>query len=102
MPRQSFQPSNAVQAGINQGTESFSTSAENVLLPDSGQAAVDGSFNDMFDYASFMWDHELQGGNVEPTRWRDLGFADMDVVVQRDEEVSKDSWLQCGFVLIPT
>jgi hypothetical protein len=88
MPRQSSQNSNAEQAGINPGSENLTVTAGNAVLNDSRQATVDGSFNDMFDYASFMWDHELQSGNMQPTRWRDLGFTDMDVLVQRGEAVS--------------
>ncbi|PMD32050.1 hypothetical protein L207DRAFT_518918, partial [Hyaloscypha variabilis F] len=50
----------------------------NSILPNLRQNIVDGSFNDTFDYASFMWESELQGGSVQPTRWRDLGFNDME------------------------
>jgi hypothetical protein len=62
------------------------------VVEDMKQPAVEGSFNNMFDYASFMWDHELQNGNMQPARWRDLGFSDMDVMGQRDEFVSYQSF----------
>ena len=87
MPRQSSENGNAERAGINPGSENLSITAVNAVLNDPKQGTVDGSFNDMFDYASFMWDHELQSGNIQPTRWRDLGFRDMDVLVQRGELV---------------
>jgi len=88
MPRQSSENGNAEQSGINPGSDDLSVTSGNAVLNDPRQATVDGSFNDMFDYASFMWDHELQGGNMQPTRWRDLGFADMDIPMQRSEVVS--------------
>jgi hypothetical protein len=86
MPRQPSENGSAEQH--NPGSEDLSTTARNAMLNDSRQSTVDGSFNDMFDYASFMWDHELQSGNMQPARWRDLGFTDMDVLVQRGEVVS--------------
>jgi hypothetical protein len=58
------------------------------MLQEPRYAAVDWSFNDAFNYASFMWDHDLQNGMMQPTRWRDLGFPDMDVIAQRPEMVS--------------
>lgn len=88
MPRKSSENGNAGQAGINPESENLSISPGNAVLDDSRPATVDDSFNDMFDYASFMWEHELQSGNMKPTRWRDLGFTDMDVLVQRGEVVS--------------
>jgi hypothetical protein len=88
MPRQWSENGNVGQVGINPGSKNLSITSGNAVLSDSRQATVDGSFNAMFDYASFMWDHELQSGNMQPTRWRDLGFTDMDVLVQRGEVVS--------------
>jgi len=87
MPRQLAENSNSEP---NPGSGNLSAAAGNVVSNDSGQVTVDGSFNDMFDYASFMWDHELQSGNMEPTRWRDLGFTDMDVQLQRGEVSNRD------------
>ncbi|KAF8860393.1 hypothetical protein BDZ45DRAFT_703831 [Acephala macrosclerotiorum] len=52
--RQMSESGNAEQAGINLGNENLSTTPGNPVLNGSRQATVDGSFNDMFDYASFM------------------------------------------------
>ena len=90
MPRQTSESGNDERMGVNSGHENLSTTTGNPELSDSRQATIDGSFNDMFDYASFMWDHELQSGTMQPTRWRDLGFPDMDVLAQRDEVVSDE------------
>jgi len=89
MPRQLAENGIVEQVGTNPGGENLSSTTENAVLNDSRQGTtVDGSFNDMFDYASFMWDHELQTGNIQPTRWRDLSFTDMDVLVQKGDVVS--------------
>lgn len=91
MPRQSSGNGHAEQANIHlgNGNGDLSNSSGTILLEDPRHPTVDGSFNDMFDYASFMWDSELQSGNMQSTRWRELGFADMDVIPQRDEMVSE-------------
>jgi hypothetical protein len=86
MPRQLSENGSAEHH--NPGSEDLPITAGNAMLNDIRQVTVDGSFNDMFDYASFMWDHELQSGHMQPARWRDLGFTDMDTLVQRGEVVS--------------
>ncbi|KAH6665573.1 fungal-specific transcription factor domain-containing protein [Halenospora varia] len=68
------------ELGANIGSSSTSDVA---LLQNSGQAVVDGPFNDTFNYASFMWDQDLQA--MQPARWRDLGFPDMDVFANGDD-----------------
>ncbi|CZR69288.1 uncharacterized protein PAC_19188 [Phialocephala subalpina] len=98
MPRQTSESGNDERMGVNSGHENLSTTTGNSELNDSRQATIDGSFNDMFDYASFMWDHELQSGTMQPTRWRDLGFPDMDVLAQRDEAEETQSMNSSSFL----
>jgi hypothetical protein len=56
------------------------------MQPEPRQNIVGGSFNDTFDYASFMWENELQSGSMQPSRWRDLGFSDMDFSGEGNED----------------
>jgi hypothetical protein len=69
------------------------------MLQESRQNIVNGPFNDTFDYASFMWENELQGGNMQPTRWRDLGFPDMDfldVGEETEQPLASSTYLPNG------
>ena len=68
---------------------------ERSALNASNQTATDGMFNELFDYASFMWDNDIQYGTIQPNRWRDLGFSDMDLLAQATGHVSSQpilSW----------
>jgi hypothetical protein len=85
-PRQSSQRTlsqneaeTTVRGSLVDGESSF-------MQPESRQDIVDSSFNDTFDYASFMWENELQSGSMQPARWRDLGFSDMEFLGEGNEE----------------
>lgn len=93
MPRQPAGSDNVQsEAGINAEarSEDPNNNVESSLLNPLRQSAIDGTFNDLFDYASFMWDNEPQSGAMAATRWRDLGFPDMDMdsLSQSDDIVS--------------
>lgn len=80
------QPSNAqLPAGAGAGN---AQSGDHSVLNTSSRAGLDGTFSDMFDYASFMWDDGVQSGNLQPTRWRDVGYADMEGLNQGNNTVN--------------
>ncbi|KAH8654941.1 fungal-specific transcription factor domain-containing protein [Tricladium varicosporioides] len=76
---------------------SSSSTSHVAFLQNSGQAVVNGPFNDTFNYASFMWDQDLQA--MQPARWRDLGFPDMDVFASGDDMEDVASLNSSTFVL---
>jgi hypothetical protein len=86
----STQPETSISIGTGTGTGNGPNDSPITMMNASRQIALDGTFNDLFDYASFMWDNEPQNGMIAPTRWRDLGFHDMDMdsLNQRDDMVS--------------
>jgi len=89
IPRQTSESVGARHpGGINTGNEAISATVNLSMLQDPRYSSVDGSFNDAFNYASFMWDHDLQNSMMQPTRWRELGFSDIDVFAQRPGMVS--------------
>jgi hypothetical protein len=44
----------------------------------SAYPANDNSFNDIFNYASFMWDPSNEDNLMQGSRWRGQGFPDLD------------------------
>jgi hypothetical protein len=76
------------EAEIISRHEIDSTAGGGSMLQEPRLNAVDGSFNDIFDYASFMWENDLQSGSIQQNRWRDLGFPDMDFLAERVGMVS--------------
>jgi hypothetical protein len=91
IPRQQSENGNAGhEAGIDIRSQDSSITVGSSVLNDARQTTVDGSFNDVFDYASFMWDHDSQNSTMQPARWPDLEFSNMDVLAQRDEMVSSE------------
>lgn len=47
-------------------------------MTSSGYSANDNSFNDIFNYASFMWDPTVEDNLMQASGWRGQGFSDLD------------------------
>ncbi|KAF4626403.1 hypothetical protein G7Y89_g11757 [Cudoniella acicularis] len=83
------------EANVNPG--SSSTQAASTLL-ETRNTGVEGSFNDAFNYASFMWDQDLESSVMQPARWKDLGFPEMDVFAPKDDLCVPDPTISPTFL----
>ncbi|RDL33018.1 uncharacterized protein BP5553_08457 [Venustampulla echinocandica] len=68
-------------AGINasNGPPTPSSISAVSTLQDPRYPTNDNSFNDIFNYASFMWDPNLQEHMIQPKGWRPLGVPEMEI-----------------------
>ncbi|KAG4416680.1 hypothetical protein IFR04_010198 [Cadophora malorum] len=74
------------------GELSFTVNGSTAPVPTSGPASAgampnmnganyganDNSFNDIFNYASFMWDPSIDDNMIQASGWRSQGFSDLD------------------------
>ncbi|KAL2061687.1 hypothetical protein VTL71DRAFT_7064 [Oculimacula yallundae] len=56
----------------------LSTSAAVPVLPNMIGPPNDNSFNDIFSYASFMWDPTIEDNMIQASGWQGDGFSDSD------------------------
>jgi hypothetical protein len=92
----SEQPRKSSESTISQHEADFDVAGTNIpavgtnsILQDTRNNALDGSFNDVFDYASFMWENDLQDGSMQSNRWREFEFPDVDILGGRGGMVSR-------------
>ena len=88
--RQSSAHSEGVAPGLCRGNpiNNDTNTLEPSILNAPNQSASEGTFNELFDYASFMWDNEIQSRTIQPNCWRDVEFPDMELLAPENGDVS--------------
>ncbi len=74
------------QPGSGLSSETTPTTSTAASVQNPRVSPIDGSFNDLFNYASFMWDPQWQSDIVP--RWREPGYAELPRYGQRQGVVS--------------